>query len=77
MKWAGHIARTGEKSGAYKVLVGKSEGNIPLGGLRRRCGDNIKRDLWEVGWVVDWIDLAQDRDKWRAFVIAVMKLRVL
>jgi hypothetical protein len=50
MRWAGHVARTGEKRGAYKVLVGKSEGRIPLGGLRGRRSGNIKMGLWEVGW---------------------------
>jgi hypothetical protein len=59
---------------AYRILVGKPEGKIPLGRPRRRWADNIKMDLREVGW--DWIDLAQDRDQWRALVKTVMNLRV-
>jgi hypothetical protein len=57
-------------------LVGKPEGKITLGRTRRRWGDNIKVDLQEVGGGMDWIDLAQDRDMWRAFVNAVMNIRV-
>jgi hypothetical protein len=57
--------------------MGKSEVKIPLGGTRRRCVDNIKMDLGEVGWdVIDWIGLAQEIDKWRALVNAVMNLRI-
>jgi hypothetical protein len=67
----------GEKRDAYKVLVGKLERKRPLGRPRRRWVDNIKMDLREVGWDgVDWIDLAQDRDRWRAHVNAMMNLRV-
>jgi hypothetical protein len=67
----------GEKRNAYRILVGKPEGKRPLGRLRRRWVDNIKMDLGEVGWDgVDWIDLAQDRDRWRAYVNTVMNLRV-
>jgi hypothetical protein len=67
MRWAGHVARMGERRGAYRVLVGKPEGKRPLGRPRRRWEDNIKTDLREVGWgCVDWIGLAQDRDRWRA-----------
>ena len=62
------------RSGA---LVGKPEGRRPLGRPRRRWEDNIKMDLREVGWGMDWIDLAQDRNWWWAFVNAVMNLRVL
>jgi len=67
----------GARRGVFKVLVGKPEGKRPLGRPRRRWEDNIKMDLQEVGcegW--DWIELAQDRDKWRALVNAVMNLRV-
>jgi hypothetical protein len=63
--------------GAYRVLVGRPEGRRPLGRPRRRWEDNIKMDLQEVGWWgMDWIDMAQDRDRWRALVSAVMNLRV-
>jgi hypothetical protein len=73
MRWAGHVARIGEKRNAYRLLVGKG----PLGRSRRRRVDNIKMDLLEIGWDgVEWIGLAQDRDKWRALVNAVMNLRV-
>jgi hypothetical protein len=73
MKWAGHVARMGEKMKAYRLLVGKR----PLGRPRRRWVDNIKRDLGEVGWGdVDWIDLAKDRNRWRAVVNSVLNLRV-
>jgi hypothetical protein len=77
MRWAGHVARMREKRNAYRLLVGKSEGKGPLGKPRRRCVDNIKIDLLEIGCgCLDWIGLAQDRDKWRALVNAVMNLRV-
>jgi hypothetical protein len=67
----------GEGRGAYRILVERSEGRRPLERPRRRWEDNIKMDLHEVGWEgVDWIDMAQDRDRWRALVIAVMNLRV-
>jgi hypothetical protein len=67
----------GEKRNAYRILVGKPEGRRPLGRPRRRWVDTIKMDLGEVGLDgVDWIDLAQDRDRWRAYVNAVMNLRV-
>jgi hypothetical protein len=62
---------------AYRLLVRKREGKRPLGRPRRRWVDNIKMDLLEIGWGgVDWVGLAQDRDKWRALVNAVMNLRV-
>ena len=77
MRWAGHVARMGERRGVYRVLVGKPEGKRPLGKLRRRWEENIKMDLQEVGCGgVDWIELAQDRDRWRALVTAVMNLWV-
>jgi hypothetical protein len=67
----------GEKRGAYRILLGRPEGRRPLGIPRRRWEDNIKMDLQDVGWVgMEWIDLAQDRDRWRALVNAVMNLRV-
>jgi hypothetical protein len=67
----------GENNNAYRILVGKPEGKRPLGRPRRRWVDNIKMDLIEVGWDGrDWIDLAQNRDRWRALVNAVMNLRV-
>ena len=77
IRWAGHVARIGEKRGVYRVLVGKSEGKRPLGRSRHRWEDNIKMDLQEVGCEgMDWIDLVQDRDRWRALVNAVLNLRV-
>jgi len=77
MRWAGHVERMGEGRGGYRVLVGKPEGKRPLGRPRRRCGDNIKIDLQEVGCEgTDLIELAQDRDRWRALVNAVMNLWV-
>jgi hypothetical protein len=64
------------KRNAYKILVGKPEGESPLGRPKRRWVDNIKMDLGEIGWDgVDWNGLAQDRDQWRALVNTVMKLR--
>ena len=77
MKWAGHVARMGQGRGVYRVLVGKPEGKIPLGRPRRRWEDNIKMDLQEVGGDFgDWMELAQDRDSWRALVGTVMNLGV-
>jgi hypothetical protein len=77
MRWAGHVARMGEGRGAYRVLVGRPEGRRPLGRPRRRWEDKIKMDLQEVGWGgMDWIAMAQGRDRWRALVSAVMNLRV-
>jgi hypothetical protein len=67
----------GEGRGAYRVLVGRPEGRRPLGRPRHRWEDNIKMDLQEVGWRgMDWINMAQDRDRWRTVVSAVMNLRV-
>jgi hypothetical protein len=66
-----------EKRGAFRILVRRPEGRLPLGRPRRRWEDNIKMDIREVGWEgMDWIELAQDRDRWRALVNVVMKLRV-
>ena len=77
IKWAGHVARMGERRGVYRVLVGKPEGTRPLGRPKHRWEDNIKIDLQEVRCGdMDWIELAQDRDRWRALVTAVKNLRV-
>jgi len=77
MRWAGHLARMGESRGVYRVLVGKSEGKRPLGRPRRRWEDSIKMDLQEVGCGgMDWIELAQDRDRWQVLVIEVMNFWV-
>ena len=77
MRGTGHEARMGEKRGEYRVLVGKPEGKRPLGRPRSRWEDNMKMDLQEVGCGgMDWIKLAQDRDRWRALANAVMNLRV-
>jgi hypothetical protein len=77
MRWAGHVARMGEKRNAYRLLVGKPEGKKPLGRPRSRWVDNIRIDLGEVGWGdVDWIGLAKDRNRWRALVNSVLNLRV-
>jgi hypothetical protein len=77
MRWAGHVALMGEKRNTYRIFVENPEGKRPLGNPRRRWVDNIIMDLRELGWDGgEWIDLAQDRDQWRAFVRAVMNLRV-
>jgi len=77
MRWTGHVARMGEGRGVHRVLVGRPEGKRPLGRLKRRWGDNIKMDLQEEGGGCgDWIELAEDRDSWRALVSTVMNLRV-
>ena len=76
MRWSGHVARMGEERGLYRVFVGKPEGKSPLGRPRRRWADNIWTDLQEVGrGYMDWIGLAQDRDRWRTLVSALMNLR--
>jgi len=76
-RWAGHVALMGDWRGVYRVLVGKPEGKRPLGRPRRRWEDNIKMDLQGVECgSMDWIDLAQDRDRCWALVSAVMNLRV-
>ena len=77
MRWAGHVARMGEERMVYRVLVGKPEGKRPLGRPRRRSVDNIRMDPQEVGCrYMNWIGLAQDRDRWRRLVSAVMNFRV-
>jgi hypothetical protein len=77
MGWVGHVARMGEARDAYNILVGRPEGRRPLGRPRRRLEDNIKMDQEEIVFGdVDWINLAQDRDRWRALVNSVMNLRV-
>ncbi|KAJ4436783.1 hypothetical protein ANN_16915 [Periplaneta americana] len=77
LRWAGHVARMGESRNAYRMLVGRPEGKRPLGRPRRTWEDNIKMDLREVGYDDrDWINIAQDRDRWRAYVRAAMNLRV-
>jgi hypothetical protein len=77
MRWAGHVARMREKRNAYRLFVGKPEGQRPLGSRRCWWVDNIKRGLGEVGWGdVDWIGLVRDRNRWRALVNSVLNLRV-
>jgi hypothetical protein len=77
MRCAGHVARLGEKRNAYRILNGKARRKETTRKTRRRWVDNIKIDLREVGWNgVDWVELAQDRDQWRALVNTVMNLRV-
>jgi len=77
MRWAGHVARMGEHRGVHRVLVGKPKGKRPLGRPRRRWEDNIKMDLEEVGGGRgDWMEFAQDRDRWRALVGTVRDFRV-
>jgi hypothetical protein len=77
IRWVGHVAQMGEKRNAYRLLVGKPEGRRPLGRPRRWWLDNITMDLVEVGrGDVDWIGLAEDRDRWRALMNSVLNLRV-
>jgi hypothetical protein len=77
IRWAGHVARIGERSGVYRGLVGVPEGKRPLGRPRRTWENVINTDLQEVEYgAMDWIELAQDRHMWRALVNAVMNLRV-
>jgi hypothetical protein len=77
-RWAGHVAHMGEERNVYRVLMGKPEGKRPLGRPRHSWEDGIKMDLREIGWgSADWIQLAQDRDQWRALVNTVMNLRVM
>ena len=77
MRWAGHVACMGVDRVVHRVLVGKPEGKRPLGRPRRRWEDNIKMDLQEVGvGLGNWMELAQDRDRWRALVGTVRDFRV-
>ena len=77
MRWAKHVARMGDRRGVYRVLVGKHEGKRPFGRPSHRWKDNIKVDLQEVGCgVMDWIELAQGRDRRRAHLNAVMNNRI-
>ena len=77
MRWAGHVARMGEKRGVYRASVGKPEGRRALGRHKRRWVYNIRIELQEVGCgYMDWIGLDQVRDRWRTLVSAVMNLRV-
>jgi hypothetical protein len=77
MRWAGHVARIGVKRNAYRLFVGNPEGKRPLGRPRRRRVDNGRMDLREVGWDdVDWIALAQHRNRCRALVNSVFNIRV-
>ena len=77
MRCVGHVARVGVERGVHRVLVGKPEGKRPLGRPRRRWEDSIKMDVQEVGGGGgDWMELAQERDRWRALVNTVMNFRV-
>jgi hypothetical protein len=77
MKWAGHVVRMGEGRGVYRVLVGKPEGKRPLGRPRRRWEDHFKMNLQEVRCGdMDWIQLAQDKDRWRTLANAVINFHV-
>jgi hypothetical protein len=77
MRWAGYVARMGEKRTVCRILVGMPEGKRPREKPTRRWVDNIKMDLREIEWDgIDWIELAQNRDQWRALVNTVMNLRV-
>jgi hypothetical protein len=76
MRWVGDVARMGRRGMHIGYLWGSQKVKRPLGRPRRRWVDNIKIDVREIGWDMDWIDLAQDRDQWRALVITVMNFRV-
>jgi hypothetical protein len=77
IRWAGHVARMGEDRELHRVLVGMPEGRRPLGRPKRRWEDNIKMDLKEDGWGRgDWMELAQDRNRWRALVGTMRDFRV-
>ena len=75
MRWPGHVARMGEWRGVHSVLVGKPEGKRPLGRPKCRWEDNIKMDLVVGGSCGDWMELSQDRDRWRALVSTVRNLQ--
>ena len=78
MRWARHVGRMGQRTGAYRVFVGKPEGTRPLGRLKHRWEDNIKMDLLEVGREgMSWIDVAKNRERLRPLVKAIMNLRVV
>jgi hypothetical protein len=78
MRLEGHMAPMGQDRDVYMILMGKPEGKIPLGRPRRKWEDGIRMDLREIGWgSVDWIELAQERDWWRALVNTVMNFRIL
>ena len=76
LRWAGHVARMEEGSSAFQILTGKPTGKRPLRSPRRRWEDNIRMDLEEIGIAGNWVDLAQDRNYWRALVNAALNLRV-
>jgi hypothetical protein len=77
MRWTGHVERIVAKRNTYRILVGKPEEKRPLGKRRHSWVDNIKINLREIGWNgMDWFDLAQDRDQWRALVNTVVNFRV-
>jgi hypothetical protein len=77
MQWVRHVACTGERRGVYRVLVARPKGKRPLGRPRRRWVDSFQMGIQEVGCGgMDWIDLAQDTDRWRALVNAVMNIRI-
>jgi hypothetical protein len=78
MRWAGHVALMGVRRNAYRILVGKPEGRRLLGRPRCRWVDNTKMNLRKIEWgSMNWIDVVQDRDQWRALVNKVMNLRVI
>ena len=78
LRWAGHVARMDEGRSAFKILTSKPTGKRPLGRPRRRWADNIRMDFEEIGTNAEnWVDSAQNRDYWRALVIAALNLRVL